>query len=410
MPVYKRVYANKKDGKRPRGIYWYHFWWNGEHIQKSTNQGNPNVARQMEAAYKTALAKGEVGLLERGPIATLKDFAQRFIDEIEVQCQEKPNTVQFYAIKLARLLEFEPLASARLDRIDEELIAAFVQNRSHQKSRAGANRKKRSELSLEKLISPATVNRELATLRRLLRMAHEWKVINRVPRIRLLRGERNREFVMSHAQERNYLEFALQPLKDAALLMLDTGLRIGEVGSLEWQDVNLKPVGNARFGFIHVRKGKSKNARRNVTLSPRVRVMLDSRKASSKSAYVLTDATGTKPLSIWTLEAQHKHMRQALKLPADAVIHSFRHTFGTRLGEAGADAFTIMKAMGHSSVLVSQKYVHPTPEAMELAFERLDAANQKAIAKLPGGQKTFPPATVSATVDERESEAMTQVL
>ena len=216
--------------------------------------------------------------------------------------------------------------------------------------------------------------------------------------------------MLSHAQERNYLEFASQPLKDSALLMLDTGLRVGELGSLEWQDIHLEPVGNARFGFIHVRKGKSKNAKRNISLSPRLRVMLDARKASSQSAYVFTDETGRKPLSIWTLQDQHKRMRQALKLPADAVIHSFRHTFGTRLGEAGADAFTIMKAMGHSSVLVSQKYVHPTPEAMERAFERLDTANQKAIASLPGGPKTFLPATVSATVDEAESEAIMQVL
>lgn len=50
-------------------------------------------------------------------------------------------------------------------------------------------------------------------------MAQEWKVINRDPRIRLLRGERSREFVLSHAQEWNYLEFASQPLKDAALLI-----------------------------------------------------------------------------------------------------------------------------------------------------------------------------------------------
>lgn len=215
---------------------------------------------------------------------------------------------------------------------------------------------------------------------------------------------------MSHAQERNYLEFAPQPLKDAALLMLDTGLRVGELGSLEWQDVHLQPVGDARFGFIHVRKGKSKNATHNVSLSSRLRLMLDSRKASSQSACVFTDETGSKPMSIWRMEDQHKRMRQALKLPADAVIHSFRHTFGTRLGEGGADAFTIMKAMGHSSVLVSQKYVHPAPEAMERAFERLDAANQKAIASLPGGQKTFLPATVSATVAESESEVMAQVL
>jgi site-specific recombinase XerD len=58
------------------------------------------------------------------------------------------------------------------------------------------------------------------------------------------------------------------------------------------------------------------------------------------------------------------------------VIHSLRHTFGTRLGESGADAFMIMKLMGHSSVTVSQKYVHPTPENLERAMKRLEARNQ----------------------------------
>jgi len=48
---------------------------------------------------------------------------------------------------------------------------------------------------------------------------------------------------------------------------------------------------------------------------------------------------------------------------------------GTRLGEAGAGAFTIMRLMGHSTVTVSQRYVHPSPEAVELAFERLTAMN-----------------------------------
>jgi integrase len=147
----------------------------------------------------------------------------------------------------------------------------------------------------------------------------------------------------------------------------------------------LEPVGNARFGFIHIPKGKSKNAKRNLSLTPRVRSMLESRHASRKSVWVFTDEPETGPLPICTLEDQHKRMKAALRPPADAVIHSFRHTFGTRLGEAGADAFTIMRAMGHSSVVVSQKYVHPTPEAMELAFERLNAANEKAMAGLPRG-------------------------
>jgi hypothetical protein len=49
---------------------------------------------------------------------------------------------------------------------------------------------------------------------------------------------------------------------------------------------------------------------------------------------------------------------------------------GLGSGESGADAFTIMRLMGHSSVTVSQKYVHPTPETMERAVQRLQSMNQ----------------------------------
>jgi hypothetical protein len=40
------------------------------------------------------------------------------------------------------------------------------------------------------------------------------------------------------------------------------------------------------------------------------------------------------------------------------------------------DAFTIMRIAGHSSITVSQKYVHPTPESLERAFEKLEAFNE----------------------------------
>ena len=68
-------------------------------------------------------------------------------------------------------------------------------------------------------------------------------------------------------------------------------------------------------------------------------------------------------------------MRDTLKLSEEFVVHSLRHTMLTRLGEAGADAFTIMKIAGHGSVTVSQRYVHPTPEGMERAFQRLEELN-----------------------------------
>ena len=55
-------------------LYWYKFMWNGELIRESTKQRNDRVARQMEAAHKTGLAKGEVGIREKKLIPTLKGF------------------------------------------------------------------------------------------------------------------------------------------------------------------------------------------------------------------------------------------------------------------------------------------------------------------------------------------------
>ena len=46
-------------------MYWYKFMWHGELVRESTKQGNDDVARQMEAAHRTSLAKGEVGIREK---------------------------------------------------------------------------------------------------------------------------------------------------------------------------------------------------------------------------------------------------------------------------------------------------------------------------------------------------------
>jgi hypothetical protein len=61
--------------------------------------------------------------------------------------------------------------------------------------------------------------------------------------------------------------------------------------------------------------------------------------------------------------------------PQTSVLHSVRHTFLTRLGLAGVDAFTIMRLAGHGSVAMSQRYVHPTPASLETAIAKLDLLN-----------------------------------
>jgi hypothetical protein len=178
------------------GVYWFEFRFNGERIQRSTKQGNKNVARDIAAAYRTRLAKGEVGIEERNPIPNLSGFKQRFLDEIRIRRADHPETIQFYECKYSGLLKYAPLAQARLDRIDEEMISAFT-------ARMTADDYERS-----------TINRHLATLKRALRLARKWKLIKGVPAIEMLSGENQREFILSREQQRDYLDVCPEFLRN----------------------------------------------------------------------------------------------------------------------------------------------------------------------------------------------------
>src|SRR6516225_5024937 len=104
-------------------VYWFSFWFNNKRIQKSTKQGNPRVARQIEAAYRTKLSKGEVGITDPKESPVVKGFAEKvFLPRMRDWHKNKPNTVEYYETGIKRLMDFEPLANARLSEVDEALI------------------------------------------------------------------------------------------------------------------------------------------------------------------------------------------------------------------------------------------------------------------------------------------------
>jgi hypothetical protein len=78
------------------GVWWYKFNWNGVTVRASTKATNKRTAEQVEAAKKTALAKGEVNIQERKRMPTLREFSKDFERAIETQCAEKPRTIEFY--------------------------------------------------------------------------------------------------------------------------------------------------------------------------------------------------------------------------------------------------------------------------------------------------------------------------
>jgi len=135
--------------------------------------------------------------------------------------------------------------------------------------------------------------------------------------------------------------------------------------------------------------------------------MLDERrKRERNSPWVFPGDTPEGHVLVTTLDHLHGDVarpkmdgKRIYRFSPEFVLHSLRHTMHTRLGEAGTEAFTIMRIAGHSSVTVNQRYVHPTAETVERAFQRLETLNAHS-GQLPSLEREIRqlPATISATV------------
>src|SRR5690348_2521095 len=115
-------------------------------------------------------------------------------------------------------------------------------------------------------LSASTVNCGLRTLRRALHLAFEWGKLERMPKIGLAKGERQRERVLSREEAIDYLAMCSQPWRDVATLILGAGVRPGEAYKLRWEHVAL----NGHGGLIQITEGKTKAARRMLPMVPAV--------------------------------------------------------------------------------------------------------------------------------------------
>jgi integrase len=262
MAVYKR-------GK----TWWFKFTFNGKQFRESTKQTNKRVAEQIEAARKTGLAKGDVGIRDRAPVPTFAEFIkQDFGPHVEANFVDKPSTLAYYRIQLGHLTDYAPLAGAKLNELPSEAIAGFIERQ----------RLAKYEVS--------SINRALQVLRRAFHLALEWGKVEKLPaKISLVPGKRRRERVLTEDEEIAYLKAAgeigdsaleahqkalqgiratkrgEQPqkpedpylLRDVAVILLDCGLRPEECHRLQWEHYRAGDT-------IYVPYGKTINARREI--------------------------------------------------------------------------------------------------------------------------------------------------
>jgi integrase len=334
------------------GVYWYKFMWKGELVRESTKQGNDKVARQMEAAHRTSLAKGEVGIREKKPAPALAEFCEKRVAPWAEAATCRKTWVDYYRPGLRCIQSYKPLAGLRLDQITSEHVANFAAWR------------------LSQGLQVSSVNSSLQVLRRVLRLASEWEVLERAPLVQMLPGERHREHVVTPDEEERYLAAAPELLASVALALVDTGTRPDECFRLRWEAISWE---NGRNGTFLVTHGKTAAARRVLPMTPRVRVMLRERWQRAKrplEGWVWPAAARSGHIEASSLKKQH---RKALRYSGvrPFVLYSLRHTFLTRLGESGCDVWTLARIAGHSSVSISSRYVHPSEEAVLAAVGKL---------------------------------------
>ena len=341
--------------KRGR-IYWYKFTFNGESIRESTRQTNRHTARQMESAHRTSLAKGEVGLRERIPGATLADFMSKRFEPWAVASTSEKTWLDYYRPGIRVIQKYKPFASLRLNEVTSEKAADFAAWR------------------LSAGLQVSSVNSSLQVLRRIMRLAAEWGAIEVAPLIKMLPGERHREHVVSLEEEARYLAAASEPLASVAAILIDTGMRPDECYRLRWESLTWT---NGRNGTLLVTHGKTDAARRVLPLTVRSRSILQKRwevAGSPAEGWVWGAPTRSEHFEKSTLKKQHKRALKLSRVRA-FVLYSLRHTFLTRLGESGCDAWTLARIAGHSSVAMSARYVHPSEDAVLAALDRLSWHN-----------------------------------
>jgi integrase len=355
---------------KPKGRRYYKvkFQFKGETIHKATRATDAKTARSIEGTIRAELAKGNWGILERKPAPTLKEFLTKdFLPFTRTGCASKPKTREYYEYGAGRLSTSD-LASLKITEITGKHATQFAARNSTLKA--------------------STINCGLRTLRRALNLAYEWGKLDRPVRVPLAKGERQRDRVLSDAEITLYLDNCRQPWKDAATLILGTGMRPGEVYGLRWEFVLL----NGSGGLIQVTEGKSKAARRILPIIPDVYRMLKSRhETQNKPAvgWVFPSTAKGGHLEQGTGKTQHSAAiakvngetvkangkleaagKKLIPLPLPAFEpYVMRHTALTRMAPF-CDAFTLARIAGHSSITITQRYCHPQADAVEAAFSK----------------------------------------
>jgi integrase len=344
-------------------VYWFQFIHDGTRYRQSTKVKNRRDAQDIASAFRTALVKGEVGIIERKIAPPFSVAMRQFLAWSKLEHAAHPRTATRYVTSSAALKRF--FRETSIIRITSDDVERFKANRAAEKgSRTGRK------------LRPATVNRELACLKALFNHAIKADLVvrNPVSRVKFLAEQNEQNRVLTFAEMKQYLAHATPTLSDVAVLIAETGMRPEEVYTLERKCVDLK------VGLLQVLTGKTPAARRRIKLTAAALDVLQRRlQIDSDSPYIFPCETDAKRPIPKVNNAHDRTVRDSKVAPFR--LYDLRHTWATRAAEAGVDLVTLASMLGHSRIQMVMRYAHPTQAHQESAMDKLEkhnAAKEKA--------------------------------
>lgn len=332
------------------GVYWYDFWFRGIRYRESTGLTNKNAATDAESIRRAELAEGRAGIVHRGPVPKFEDFVKNeFMPWSEKQHETHPRTHQYYRMSSKPLIA--SLGKLPLDGITTAYVERFKMVRAEN-------------------VSPASTNRDMAALRYMLNFAIRQGYLTRNPvkGVKFLDEGPGFMRVVSHEEQKRYLDKARPLLRDIASLILETGMRPEEVFTARKENVHL----DRRYLFVP--KGKTCFARRNIPLTDTAVSVLKRRMRKARFGWLFPHRRNPQ-VPMTTIQKAHEEALKDAKLRSRFRLYDLRHTFGSRSAMAGVDLATLKELMGHSNISITMRYVHPTPEHKQEAVRKLEQFN-----------------------------------
>jgi integrase len=334
-------------------IYWYHFEFQGRRIQESSGFQNKTAALRAEAKRKADLLDRRAGFTKAKLPPKFEEFVEQFLRWSEQQ--HRPKTHELHSGNCKTLKRF--FRGKWLDEITQGMVEDFKLTRVREK-RWG----EREEIA----VSGVTVNRALSTLRLIYNHAERcgFLVSNPVKHVTFFR-EAGRTRIISPEEEQAYLAATSQPLRDIARVMLDTGMRPEEVFRIDTTHLDF-----VRRTMLNP-YGKTAAARRKLTMTDEVWSILKGRAALSKSSYVFPSPDNPeKPIG--SVRKAHDAAVRRAKIVPGFRLYDLRHTYASRAVMAGVDLPTLAALLGHTSVQMTMRYVHPAEEHKREATAKIE--------------------------------------